>query len=270
MQLVREAWEAAQRTGILKDEARDSLMGALMVKGELEEAESLAREALRVAREQFGTGHNNTIGAADNLAVILEMQGKLDEAQVLLEESIRWGEAAGVIPWMQFSNLGWVYYKRGKLGEAESRFRTAVQYESDRLGGRTGPLAGNLAMVLTDLGRPDEAERVGREALQAAIDLHGEHGWYTANVRGPYARALGAIGRFEEAEAEMLEAHRVLLDQLGEKHERTQRVIGYLIDLYIAWHTAEPEAGHDVQADQWRAKLPESESQGAALESAGD
>ena len=33
-----------------------------------------------------------------------------------------------------------------------------------------------------------------------------------------------------------------------------------LIELYEAWHTAEPDKGHDATAAEWKAKLPPAES----------
>ena len=35
-----------------------------------------------------------------------------------------------------------------------------------------------------------------------------------------------------------------------------------MLDLYDAWHEAEPAQGHDAQAAQWRAKLEEEGTKG--------
>ena len=47
----------------------------------------------------------------------------------------------------------------------------------------------------------------------------------------------------------MLEAHYILAAALGDEHEQTTRVVGYLADLYDAW-------GKPEKAAEWRAKLP--------------
>ena len=69
--------------------------------------------------------------------------------------------------------------------------------------------------------------------------------------------------RFEQAEAELVEAQEILAAALGPGHARTNRTIKALIELYDAWHAAEPDQGHDAKAAEWRAKLAASEAEDA-------
>ncbi len=46
----------------------------------------------------------------------------------------------------------------------------------------------------------------------------------------------------------------------GEEDNRTISAIQALTDLYDAWHEAEPDVGHDAEAAEWRAKLPQEDS----------
>ncbi|MEJ2008691.1 MAG: hypothetical protein P8Z30_11155, partial [Acidobacteriota bacterium] len=57
----------------------------------------------------------------------------------------------------------------------------------------------------------------------------------------------------------LLEGHAILAAGLGDSHEQTQRVVGYLADLYEAWHASEPYKGYDAKAAEWRARLPKQE-----------
>ena len=69
------------------------------------------------------------------------------------------------------------------------------------------------------------------------------------------------LKRFDEAETALLEAHGILESALDAEHERTIKVIKSLIDLYEARHTAEPGKGHAEKAAEWRAKLPQENSE---------
>lgn len=57
-------------------------------------------------------------------------------------------------------------------------------------------------------------------------------------------------------------AHAILIEALGESHDRTIGAIQQLADLYDAWHAAEPDSGHDASATTWREKLPADEDGG--------
>ena len=62
--------------------------------------------------------------------------------------------------------------------------------------------------------------------------------------------------RFGESEQGSLEAYAIFEAVLGASHTRTTGVIRQLVELYEAWHEAEPDKGYDAKATQWRAKLP--------------
>ncbi len=68
--------------------------------------------------------------------------------------------------------------------------------------------------------------------------------------------AQGGVGKHATAEKTLLEAHGLLADGFGEGHERMVKCIRRLIDLYAAWHAAEPDASYDAKSAEWRAKLP--------------
>ena len=89
---------------------------------------------------------------------------------------------------------------------------------------------------------------------RAAEALGADHlylGYYLRN-RGKFNRKLD---HFDEAEADLTRAFVILETTLGIDHNETQFVIKQLLDLYETWHHSNPEAGHDVQAADWKSRL---------------
>ncbi len=56
----------------------------------------------------------------------------------------------------------------------------------------------------------------------------------------------------------LLESSPVLRAKLTEDDGRAQDTLNRVIDLYNAWHAAEPGKGYADKAAEWRAKLSES------------
>ncbi len=154
--------------------------------------------------------------------------------------------------------MGWLLQSQGKLTEAEPYYREALEGKRRVLGDdhlHTLISKSNLALLLVDLGNAVEAEQLAGEAVVAARETLGAEDWWHGNFLGKHGRALAALQRFDDAESTLLEAHGILQTALGDEHEHTKRVVGYLADLYDAW-------GKPEKAAEWRAKLaeePESE-----------
>ena len=208
----------------------------LWQRGRFAEAEPFLRESVEYHRARYGDDHGDTIYLVQNLAVVLEEQDRLEESLELTEAAVEAAlRKAGPNSHMAHTgrgNLAFLYYKLGRLEEAESLFREVLA--SMR---RTGEedhafaLMGNLALVLVALDRSAEAESLAREALKHGLSFYEPEYWQVANCRGQLGLALTGLGRFAEAETELLEAHRVLLDTLGLDHERTGRIVRYLAAL---------------------------------------
>ncbi|MCZ6654453.1 MAG: hypothetical protein O7D91_15670 [Planctomycetota bacterium] len=118
-----------------------------------------------------------------------------------------------------------------------------------------------------------EAEPVLRECLSIREKVLKKDDWLIAEARGVLGEcltgqgadpslALGVridesdrIGKLREAETILVElANAALEDDTVSKDDKT-KAIQPVIDLYHAWHAAEPDQGYDAKADQWRAKL---------------
>ena len=127
-----------------------------------------------------------------------------------------------------------------------------------------------LANLLRDRDKLDEAERLGAEAVRK-----GRQTWVNERPQGAarfplgHARTLIALERFEQAEAELLETQAMFEDsgvpiRIPENFRKhTRKLAEAFVDLYEAWHAAEPEAGHDAKVADWRKKLTAAEAEGA-------
>jgi hypothetical protein len=98
-------------------------------------------------------------------------------------------------------------------------------------------------------------QRSGHSPVDRGKAALGETHWFVGNFLGKHGLALARLRRYGEAEEALLEGHGILVAALGDDHEQTRRVVGYLADLYDARHAAEPGKGYDAKAAAWRAKL---------------
>jgi hypothetical protein len=69
--------------------------------------------------------------------------------------------------------------------------------------------------------------------------------------------AVASQSRFADAEAMLIEAAELIEPTEEWRILRTGEAIQRVVDLYTDWHEAEPEAGYDAKAAEWRAKLEE-------------
>jgi len=263
----REALETSRR--VLGDEHPQTLtsinnMGALLrSQGKLTDAEPYFREALETSRRVLGDEHPDTLGSINYMGGLLRSQGKLAEAEPYFREALEaFRRAHGDehrATLTSISNMGELLQSQGKLAEAEPYFREALEASRRVLGDEhpdtLRPIS-NMGALLRALGQLEEAERLGAEAVATARRVLPEGHWHTAVFLGHHARTLAAMERFAEAEEQYLEAQAFFEAALGPDHDRTITNIRSLADLYDAWHAAEPDAGHDARAAQWRARLP--------------
>ncbi|TAH35991.1 MAG: tetratricopeptide repeat protein [Planctomycetota bacterium] len=74
------------------------------------------------------------------------------------------------------------------------------------------------------------------------------------NVLAGLLRAQGNLPEAESLLRELLSARRATL---GDADSRTQKVLSQLLSLFEAGHALDPAGGHDQQAAELRALLPD-------------
>ena len=65
---------------------------------------------------------------------------------------------------------------------------------------------------------------------------------------------LSRSGSYAEAEKIVLRVHEETANKPGNRATWHRTAVDELVKLYEAWHDAEPAAGHDAKAGEWRDK----------------
>ncbi|HEX8876014.1 MAG TPA: tetratricopeptide repeat protein [Phycisphaerales bacterium] len=259
---------------VLGDDHPDTLrtlsnLGVLLQnRGQPELAEPYVREALDKLQRSLGPDHPNTLRVTNNLGALLQSQGKVEAAEPHFRKSLEarrrvlGDEHPETLAAMH--NLGSILLQRGLLTEAESLLRPALDI-STRVLGDSHPTSLVLAV---GLGRCLERQSRHREAIDllGQIEPPARAAFRDANARR-LADLLVTLGRarlallaktdiqaFREIADSLLEAHEILTKARGSTHADTIDCGQAIVDLYTAWHAAEPDAGHDAKALQWKTK----------------
>ncbi len=239
-----------------------NLAAVLHAKGDYDGAEPLLREALALYRKLWGDNHPDVADSLNNLAAVLQAKGDYVAAEPL------YGEALALrrkllgpdhpLVGASLNNLAMLLQTKGDYAAAEPLLREALALRRKLLGDEHPTVAqslSNLAMSLEARGDPVAAQSLYQEAL-----LIYEKGLppghpRTANAQAGLGKTLTQLGRFAEAEPLLLAAWDALAAHAHPPPGFVKGTLDATVALYDAWHAAEPGAGHDAQAAQWRAKL---------------
>ena len=262
----REALEVARN--VLGDEHPATLtmisnLGSLLrSQGKPDEAELYTREALETRRRVFGDDNPSTLISIANMGALLQSQDRLDEAEPYLREALEIGrrvlgdEHPDTL--VSINNMGVLLQSQDRLDEAELYTREALEISRRALGDQhpdTLLSIHGMNVILRKLNRLAEAEALGAEAVELGRKSLPEGHWYLGLFLNGHGQTLLQMQRFDEAEETLTEAYSILETALGSDHTRTNGATLLLVDMYTAWHAAEPGAGHDDLVAQWQAKL---------------
>ena len=138
---------------------------------QLDEAISLAREALAQIRWEFGDDSPFVAQALVQVGQIARARGDMVEAETAMLEAVE------------------IY--SGTLGESDVSTALATLH---------------LATVLDDSGESERAAELFPQAIEALRARYGGDHWQVANARNRYGLCLLRLGRLEQAERELLAA----------------------------------------------------------------
>jgi hypothetical protein len=220
------------------------------------EAETVFREVLERARKQFGPEDHRTLSILHRWAHALEASAP-GEAEPLFREALqgyRKAEGHGALTLDLTNDLGSLLDRTGRGAEAETLFRSALEWARPHSGPAIPQTAGIMAswgLSLIQRGKWTEAEPVLRESL-AIREKSQPDEWSTFNTRSLLGGSLLGQKKYDEAEPlivsgyEGMKAREAKIPPLGKPRftEAAERVVR----LYEEW-------GKKDEAARWRPKL---------------
>jgi tetratricopeptide (TPR) repeat protein len=164
-------------------------------------------------------------------SLYLEQLHRQDDAEKAFKKAVELGDVDA------YDWLGILYDKRGDLKLAETNFRKAIEVKPNTVAARI-----NLAQLLTDQNRKDEAEQVLHAA--AVLDMHDP------NPHFRYADLLAERNKLDDAEVEYMVVVGLLPDDplarehLGDLHVKQKRFDEAIREYNQALQLAKDPADH--------------------------
>jgi tetratricopeptide (TPR) repeat protein len=217
----------------------DHLAWVFFAQDKTDEAESLARWALRWRDAVLPADHPDLAASLNTMACLYDAQGKYDEAEPLyrrsleIEEKISGPEHPNVAAILD--NLGTVHHNLVNLAEAERLYRRALAIR-EKIGVRRdlAPTLYNLAILLLDKEADDEAEALFKRSLEIRRETLGpEHPEVAEGLEG-----LGSLyakqGKDDAAEPLLKQAVAVFEKAIGANHPRVAACLVKLAKVHCA------------------------------------
>ncbi|MEW5977642.1 MAG: tetratricopeptide repeat protein [Acidobacteriota bacterium] len=182
-------------------------------------------------------GGDENVGPAENLRVITLIDRGVQEARSL--------DAEPVIQAELYQTLGDIYQKLGKLDQADSLLRSALERRK-ALFGEAHAEVGNslvaLGLLRTDQAQLEEGERLVREGLEMARRTLTPHHPVVAKATTSLGQVLEIRGKYDEAIQVLKEATR-LHEAAGERNPDLVVALSELANTHFyAGHYDEAEA----------------------------
>jgi class 3 adenylate cyclase/tetratricopeptide (TPR) repeat protein len=207
---ARDHWNRAGNVPLVATTSAN-VAELLSDRGQLDQAESLVREALRISES---VGMRSAIGFSLNvLGRVAFRSGRYDEALEILRRARSENHEIGDQPEELESDVR-IAECLAMTGRPEEALELAsdAQVRSEALGGpATAPLQRVRGLVLLQLGRLSEAQEALRESLAGARDREAEYEEALALQALALAAAIEASPDVHELEGE----YRAIFDRLG-------------------------------------------------------
>ncbi len=203
--------------------AFSDLASIVSMRGDMDEAEALTRQALARIR-QHSPSSLEVASSLNTLGEILRNKNSYDDAEQALREALsifvpRLGDT--VETGATYNNLGAVLRAQADFEGAAASYREALRVFRKIHGERhpfVAMIYGNLGRLAMVLGRLDEAEASMRKALEIFVESVPENHPNIGLTRHNMARLLRLQGRLDDALASSDEALAVLRTRVDEDH----------------------------------------------------
>jgi len=205
---------------------------ALYNAGEYGKAQSLLKEALRIAEQVLGKQHPHYATYLNNLALLYKSQGKYDKALALYQASLEIVEQVLGKHHPDYANslnnLAALYYFQGNIAHALPLFQEALKSIKQVWGKQHPDYAkslNNLAGLYQAQGKYNQALPLHQEALTIREQVLGkQHPDYASSLNN-LAALYYSQERYEQALPLFQEALDICINVLGKQHPHTQMVM---------------------------------------------
>jgi tetratricopeptide (TPR) repeat protein len=180
---------------------------ALLDAGDRPAARQKLTSALELARSTLGGEDPDTAAVHNMLGIVGKFMGTFDDAAEHYARALEIYAAAGAGPGVIATlhhNLGGLAHSRGDLVTAERETRAALDMHAESHGPAhpdTASDRGQLAAILSELGRHAEAERELRRTAEDFAACYGPDHVEVAIAHTALGAALHRVDRLDEAEA---------------------------------------------------------------------
>jgi serine/threonine-protein kinase len=208
--------------------------------GEVEEAESIYRQAIETGRRVEARYRIFLAQAELFLGYLLINKEAYSEAETLLRESetiyrqVMGGDTNPSVGAVR-ANLGLIYFLQGDYAKAETEDRIALDTLRKSIGPEQ-PVAASteatLGLTLTREGRAAEGEPYLREALAIRKKILPPGDFMIPYAASALGECLTAQKRYPEAEPLLIDSYNELKAKLGDQNKRTVEARHRLANLY--------------------------------------
>ncbi len=202
-----------------------------------EQAVPLLVEAHALTRDRFGPLHARTVPKARVLAAVLTQLTRYGQAEPVLRDLHQHAQANGTDEQKAEASfdLGMALRRLERYEEAYRLLEQAVS-STKRAGNPHPALPERLtawARITLERRRPEEAEGLLKEALEAEVRLHGEGSVEVAVRYAELGKFIADRGRFAEAMGWLDPAASLLKGKLGPEHPITVLAAENLVELLV-------------------------------------
>ncbi len=196
---------------------------ALRELGQADSAKLLATRALGIYEQSLGPDHPQTVGLLATVALMQRATGEVDLAEALyreaLEKYLALGESGARGAATTMNNLAFLLRGEGERAEAEALYRRSFEeYGSWRTPPETQILLANLASVLWDQGKKDDAFEVLSERLDLAREEWPQGSWRIGVAAVAVGEYFVRVGKPADAEPYLRETLASYESALGSNH----------------------------------------------------
>jgi serine/threonine protein kinase len=242
------------RAGYVNGTTRSTLASTIADQGRFDEALQTAREAVAEERQRgdminYGFALTIVGGFLTDRADYAEGDASLQEAEAIFRKVLGPSDL-----WLgdNLRNQAISLYQQQQYAGALSKAGEAQQIYLESFGTHYDHYPTVLivqGLSLTKTGRPEDGERILREALKIRTESLPKGHYWLAIASSALGECLTIQRRYAEAEPLLVGAYNGLEAAFGDRHFRTIEALKRLVALYEGW-------GKPALAAPYRAKLP--------------